>query len=491
MPFSFANLKADLRPDLWPSGERSNHRPIHEKYFAAACQELQRWVDCLKANNVDLIPFCSTHFHCGLTVFDYDPGAIIKSIKVVDRIDPDTGKSNSDFPIDWCTEITYREVDFCEIETFVAQNKAGCCGSSALSKVFSIPAGYCGKKTFPPPDDEQWNHLNALPMGHHYAQSSTDSECGRALAGVWAKHRGRIYVAPWIESSESIVMEWDGTKQAWNEEDLVPTEPEFKKAVKHFVGMKASKILEKDIRKSQNEQRRYDQALSNLIRDCREENRVRTCRGDDRRSVARAAVIPASVSESGMEETPTLYNQSTCDTISPVVMDPPAGSKILYPTRVFLSCETINADIYFTVDGSTPSADSYKYTGPIEIHSGDVLRAVAYFGGCYSAVTVSAYGPQNKDSAFWRIFNKADTVGKWKQFFGNGVADYAFRLYLMLSAETELKRIDLFPLDENGVWDKSSVWSTAEEISPSELEGDFVNPYPLLLTEDAFALNID
>jgi len=63
--------------------------------------------------------------------------------------------------------------------------------------------------------------LPALQQGFKYAESSTDSPNGRARLGMWAVERNRVYVAPWIQSNEKVVLEWDGWKQDWQDDDIV------------------------------------------------------------------------------------------------------------------------------------------------------------------------------------------------------------------------------------------------------------------------------
>lgn len=63
--------------------------------------------------------------------------------------------------------------------------------------------------------------LPALQQGFKYAEASTDSPVGRARLGMWAVERNRLYVAPWIQSNEKVIVEWDGWKQDWQDDDIV------------------------------------------------------------------------------------------------------------------------------------------------------------------------------------------------------------------------------------------------------------------------------
>lgn len=59
---------------------------------------------------------------------------------------------------------------------------------------------------------------------------------------------------------------------------------------------------------------------------------------------------------------------------------------------VELGCPTEGAEIYFTLDGSTPTQDSFLYDGnPIVISSTTVLKAVAYLDNNASDVAEAQY----------------------------------------------------------------------------------------------------
>lgn len=58
---------------------------------------------------------------------------------------------------------------------------------------------------------------------------------------------------------------------------------------------------------------------------------------------------------------------------------------------VALSCDTDDADIYYTLDGSTPSSSSNEYTGAITITETTTLKAIAIYDGVESNVTSATY----------------------------------------------------------------------------------------------------
>ena len=60
---------------------------------------------------------------------------------------------------------------------------------------------------------------------------------------------------------------------------------------------------------------------------------------------------------------------------------------------VSLASTTAGASIYYTVNGSTPSASSQQYQAPFLVASNLTLKAVAIAGGTSSTVTSQAFSP--------------------------------------------------------------------------------------------------
>lgn len=243
---TFLQLKTAIRNAIWPDGEPENLITreedgetivgAHDLMFEEAMAEIQKWVPCERTKNVNVHPHCSTFFRCGLTAVD-KPAGIIRRVYTI---------ANDNY----CDPVYYRQKDWPEPER---QARA------LMNYERPLNVG-----------------LPRLPQGFQYAEATTDldSTCGRARVGIWALWNNRIFVYPWIQSNESLVIEWEGIKKTWNDADQVNDEIEFRTCVKYYVQFaherdfgspseaKAYKAL-------------YDEKLADLIHECKEQTRRR------------------------------------------------------------------------------------------------------------------------------------------------------------------------------------------------------------------------
>jgi formylglycine-generating enzyme required for sulfatase activity len=84
-------------------------------------------------------------------------------------------------------------------------------------------------------------------------------------------------------------------------------------------------------------------------------------------------------------------NQPVSETVATPVISP-AGGTFTSAQSVTISGTTAGADIYYTIDGSIPSASSTKYTGAITVSSTTTIKAIAIKSGMTdSDIATSAY----------------------------------------------------------------------------------------------------
>jgi len=193
---------------------------------------------------------------------------------------------------DWCSEIVYEQVDACVLRQYIAgSQRCGCC--LPLDLYLAIPASCLGGKGVAPvPTDEGLpTGLAPLPLGYHYPQTSTDAT-SRATRGYWAVERGRVLVAPWIQSTETIILRWDGIKREWTDGDRIDDDPDLIRAVKMWVQKEIARDENKDIEEMRVYEREFNLALQDLAHECREETRARECEPSHARGVSGDSTLP-------------------------------------------------------------------------------------------------------------------------------------------------------------------------------------------------------
>lgn len=82
------------------------------------------------------------------------------------------------------------------------------------------------------------------------------------------------------------------------------------------------------------------------------------------------------------------FAQDTPETVATPVIDP-AGGPVAIGTQVAIECATEGATIYYTTDGTAPTAQSALYTEPLTINGITVVNAVAEKEGCTASETAS------------------------------------------------------------------------------------------------------
>ena len=84
------------------------------------------------------------------------------------------------------------------------------------------------------------------------------------------------------------------------------------------------------------------------------------------------------------------YGGETPTTVSTPTFSPAGGTYTTAQT-VTITCSTIGATIYYTTNGSTPSASSTMYNGPITISETTTLKAIAIKDDTSSNVATATY----------------------------------------------------------------------------------------------------
>lgn len=269
-----AQLKAEVRKLIWADMEPENLVEQHDEHFQEALAHLAQNVPCEREGNVDIIDFCKTNSKCGMTIVP-EPNGVVRRVFTLVK-EPNE---------DWCDPVYFREVDWPLPEFF---------GKMAMARMRTLP-------TFP----------KSLDLGFHPADVSQESPCGRARQGIWAKHRGNIYLAPWIQSVERVCVEWDGVKSRWEDADPVNDSLLYRKAAmlywhylhQYFFGDRKDAMGIHDV-SVQSGRGTFDRALADLIYACEERRKVRETASDPYWHGQRRCLLTPVIEQEGKPLTP-------------------------------------------------------------------------------------------------------------------------------------------------------------------------------------------
>lgn len=239
---SLLQLKTSIRGDIWAGTEAENLNTAHNHAFLEALSQIQKAVPCFREHQANVVLFCNTYFKCGRTIVR-KPSGIIDFVYTI---------ANDD----WCDPVFYTRATLQEVECY----RDDC-------------------RTFEDPANEG---MPTYPMGFKRSEATTDTDVGRARSGLWAlDNYGKIVLAPWIQSNETVVVEWHGEKSAtaWADEDPVSEEVDFRQAVKLYVQY----AHERDYGEAQKalafhnplHNGSFDEALSELMVRCHNETAIR------------------------------------------------------------------------------------------------------------------------------------------------------------------------------------------------------------------------
>lgn len=271
----YGEFTREVKALVFPAGEAPNLVAAHNKAIVQALVDIQKWVECQQQDNKSLHPQCATYYRCGLTYLPA-PEGVIKKVQVVDRINPETGLEDATADYDWCSAVDYYEVPAFYMDRYLARSRQiGSCIPAAT--FFGLSPISCAKGAYriPVPTNAGLpTNLRPLPLGFVYPQDSTDAT-GRALSGVWAKERGNIVIAPWIQSTEMVVVIWDGIKRTWADDEEVSENPLVMQAVQEWLRWDHFKNWDKDYDASSAANAAYKTTLATLMHECREQTRVR------------------------------------------------------------------------------------------------------------------------------------------------------------------------------------------------------------------------
>lgn len=245
---SLKSLKDEIRAQIWPGTEAENLVEAHNLHFLEGLGQIQKWVDGVNDDNCNVVEFEKTYHKLGMTMCSC-PNGVVHYVYTIRR-----RRHTAEF--DWSVPVYYRQVEWPEPEMW---------GSRLKKHVIPFK-----------------ERAGQLPMGIMHAHHGTDLKFGRSHTGIYSIYRNNLYIAPWIQSDEVVVIEWTGVKPvtSWTDADLVPADPDFKHALKLYVQYAHERDygdyrIAETIHNTADHSGSFDEALADLMYYDREKTRVR------------------------------------------------------------------------------------------------------------------------------------------------------------------------------------------------------------------------
>ena len=129
-----------------------------------------------------------------------------------------------------------------------------------------------------------------------------------------------------------------------------------------------------------------------------------------------------------------------------------------------LSCETENAEIYYTTDGTDPLTSGILYENPIEIEETSIVRFIATKAFCNNSEEVTGYYAINTDDMMtkWMIYNELpeDVIASPEEYSLKSSVGYQYKNTITTSSVKEMEELEKtgWTLSESA-WSDYSEWS--------------------------------
>ncbi len=237
---TFAQYYTLISAAVFPEGEAENLVNVHKLAVKDALIDLQTKIPCLRTDNADYIAQSSTLFHCGSSTFDTVDGNIERVYTMV----VDQG----------CSEVEYAYIDQNRMNDMI--NSYRCC----------ISENAYGMNPY------TLNHAAGSPL-YVAGSPSTDKDYRtETKKGYWSLNRGTIYIFPSIESTEQVVVEWNGIRRTFEDGTVLPAtfqDRDVMSTVELYLDSQVARKETKDMGTFQTATKAYVDAVSNLVWACR------------------------------------------------------------------------------------------------------------------------------------------------------------------------------------------------------------------------------
>ena len=194
-----------------------------------------------------------------------------------------------------------------------------------------------------------------------------------------------------------------------------------------------------------------------------------------------------------------VYSAAPVDVATPV-LTPSTGTYYTAQT-VTISCATEGANIYYTLDGSTPTASSTLYTAPITVDSTTTVNAIAMTGTSSSSVAtavytlpavtsladIAAFKAQTSTTDLYKINSDLTVIFQTADKFHTFVQDNSAAIYIYGTMDKAYNAGDVI---QGGVYGKHDVYKQMHELKPVSgtpladgVSGTAVQPVVVTLAE--------
>lgn len=243
---TFELFVSEISRTVFPEGEPENLVENHRKYIVDALIDLQQKVPCLRVQHRDRISVAETFTECEASVYQAPRGFIAQIYAVTQD--------------NCCAKRFFNPIDWDEMEQILKDNQR--CGWLIEPTYYYYENDY-GYFDYPP--------YGCLYYGD--SSGATDLK-RRPTTSFSAMKGGNLYLYPWLQSNEVLVIEWDGIKRSWRDTDEVQFDREVQDAVEHFLDRRAATREDADIQRIQLAQSDYDTIVAKQIWQCRRERRI-------------------------------------------------------------------------------------------------------------------------------------------------------------------------------------------------------------------------
>lgn len=204
---TFSELKTRVLEDAFPEGPPENLTEWLARAIQSALIEIQRDIPCYQYGHVDVLPACQIYWQAGSAVTTPPKGKIFRVYTIDQAADPN-----------WASPTILRPVPISYLRRWQARWRSHWAWANTL---------------------EAPNSGSTPGMGFDLTTETSDSPAGRAGVGLYAIDRvmNQLWVAPWLQYSESLVIEWAGIKREWADADVVPDAHDFLRLVRLWLDL--------------------------------------------------------------------------------------------------------------------------------------------------------------------------------------------------------------------------------------------------------------